>query len=239
MKKFALIAAGALVLACSPVAGNPVSAHDSTHSQFSKLQVTGTGTVSQAPDQASVSAGVVTVAASAGEAMRQNARQMTAAFKALKAAGIADRDIQTSQMSLQPQRDYQNRTKPRITGYQVSNTVRARTTNLNNVGPMLDALVGAGINSINGVNFSIKDAKNAKGKARHEAILAARAKAESMANAAGVRLGRILSLSESGNTYNPQPMMMRSASMDSAPTPIAAGEQNISVTVNITYEIVQ
>ena len=105
---------------------------------------------------------------------------------------------------------------------------------------MLDALVAAGVNNINGVSFSIKDSKSAKDKARIDAIEAAKEKAEGMAKAAGVRLGKIMEIRESSGNYQPpQPMMMaRSMSADES-TPIAAGEQTLSVTVNLTYAIDQ
>ncbi len=243
MKKFVLITASILAMSMSPMTNQTASAHDNSaaHQMMhqGKLFVSATGHAAQAPDRASVSAGVVTQAPTAGDAMRENARQMNAAFKALKAAGIKDRDITTSQMSLQPQYDYQNRKAPRITGYEVRNTVSAMSEDLDKVGPMLDALVSAGVNNINGVNFSIKDAKSARSKARMDAIAQARTKAENMAKAAGVRLGKVLEIREGGNyTPQPQPMMMRSMAADSMEaTPVSAGEQTLSVTVNITYAL--
>ncbi len=239
MKKFILLTASIMAMSCSPV-----SAHDSTSSAHheiaqGKLYVSATGHAAQAPDQASVSAGVVTQAPTAGEAMAQNAAQMTSAFAALKKAGIAARNITTSQMSLQPQYNYENRKAPRITGYQVRNTVTAKTYDLDNVGPMLDALVNAGVNNINGVTFSIKDSKSAKDKARLDAIAEAREKAQNMAKAAGVRLGKVLEIRESTSS-RPQPTMYMARSMDAASsTPISAGEQTLSVTVNITYALDQ
>ena len=246
MKKIVLITASIIAISCAPAGGYDVSAHDGNHdgtaaqAQQSKIFVSATGHAAQAPDQASVSAGVVTQAPTAGEAMRANARQMNGAFAALKAAGIKDRDITTSQMSLQPQYDYQNRKAPRITGYEVRNTVSARSDDLKKVGPMLDALVTSGVNRINGVNFSIKDAKAARSKARMDAIAQARTKAENMAKAAGVRLGKVLEIRESGG-YNPQPqpMMMRAMADGIESTPISGGEQTLSVTVNITYALEQ
>lgn len=240
MKKTILLTASILAMSCSP--SNAHEANTPTHhAEQGKLYVSVTGNAVQQPDQASVSAGVVTQASTAGDAMNQNARKMTAAFNALKAAGIRDRDIMTSQMSLQPKYDYQNRQAPKIVGYEVRNTVSARTDDLNNVGAMLDALVRAGANTINGVEFSIKNTQAAKHKARLDAIAEARAKADSMAKAAGVRLGHILEIRENTNNYNPRPQMMmaRGAVMDEASTPIAAGEQTLSVTVNITYALVQ
>ncbi len=239
MKKIMFITASILAISCSPVSAHdaPMSAHH--EAGLGKLFVSATGRAAQAPDQATVSAGVVSQGRTAGDAMRQNAGQMNAAYNALKASGIAQRDIQTSQMSLRPQYDYQDRKAPVITGYEVRNTVTARTNDLNRVGAMLDSLVSAGVNNINGVTFSIRDSGAAKNKARIDAIGQAKAKAEGMARAAGVRLGRILEIRENTNSFNPQPQMMMARSMEggSAPTPISAGEQTLSVTVNITYAL--
>ncbi len=238
MKKLILGIVAIAAIACTPNTANYSIAHDTNTSEIiSKLHVSATGKAAQTPDQALVSAGVVTVAPTASAAMSENAKKMNAVFEALKAAGIAERDIMTSQMSLRPQYDYQNRRTPRITGYEVRNTVMAKTNNLEKTGAMLDALVKAGVNNINSVNFSIKDTKSAKEKARTDAIRLARQKAESMAKAAGVRLGRILEIKESGGYNAPMPMLMARDTIEMKATPIAAGEQTLSVTVNIVYVI--
>ncbi|HFB54863.1 MAG TPA: SIMPL domain-containing protein [Hellea balneolensis] len=245
MKKFILITASILAMSCSPISAQNGNAQSGAMSeahhmqQAGKLYVSATGHAAQAPDRASVSAGVVSQAPTAGEAMRANARQMSSAFAALKKAGIKERNIQTSQMSLQPQYDYQNRKAPRITGYEVRNTITAKTYDLDNVGSMLDALVSSGVNNINGVTFSIKDPKAAKDKARTDAIVEARARAESMAKAAGIKLGKVFEIRENSNSA-PRPTMYAARMMaDSAEstTPISAGEQTLSVTVSITYLI--
>ena len=206
-----------------------------------QISVSATGETGMAPDTASVSAGVVTQGKDAGAAMAENAAKMSEVFAALKAAGLADKDIQTSQLSLQPRYDYSNRQAPRITGYEARNTVSAKTYDMANVGPMLDALVSAGVNNINQVQFSVKDPKAATAKAREDAIREAKDKAESMASAAGVKLGRLLSINESGGGYQPPPGVYgRSMAMDAAggaSTPVAAGEQTLRVTVNLSYEI--
>jgi len=226
------------LLACSPV-----TAHDSGQhgSDTGHISVSAVGEAQRTPDMATVSAGVVTQGQTAGEAMSANAARMSETFAELKRAGIADKDMQTSQLSLQPRYDYQNRKAPRITGYEARNTVTARTYDLNNVGPMLDALVSAGANNINGITFGVKDTKEAKSEARMEAVKNARAKAQEMAAAAGIRLGKVMSITEGSVRAMPQPMMMR-ASMDmaeSASTPVAAGEQTLSVNVNMVFEINQ
>lgn len=207
---------------------------------MAKIQVSATGTANMAPDMATVSAGVVTQGKTAREAMFGNATKMTRVFEELEAAGIERKFITTSQLSLQPKYNYQNRQSPKIDGYEARNTVSAKTYELDTVGAMLDALVKAGVNNINGVQFSIKDSKAAKDKAREDAIREARAKAESMATAAGVKLGKLKSLSESGGNYRPQPVAYAMESRSAgASTPVSAGKQEISVTVNMSYDIVE
>jgi len=234
MKSLLSLFAGALLMTATPV-----NAQDHHHQDtIGKITVSGVGKSYQAPDVATVSAGVVTQAATAQNAMSANAKKMNSIFASLEAAGIQKRHIQTSQLSLNPQYDYQDRRKPRITGYEARNTVTARSENLDQVGPMLDALVEAGANNINGINFSIKDAEAAKSEARREAVKNARRKAEEMATAAGVRLGRILHMSESSQSFQPQPMMMRAMAADmEQSTPIAGGEQTLAVSVHISYAI--
>lgn len=234
MKAFFPLIAGALLMTAAP-ANAQNHHHEDT---IGKISVSGVGKSYQAPDVASVSAGVVTQASTAQVAMSANATKMNAVISSLKAAGIQSRHIQTSQLTLNPQYDYSNRKQPRITGYEARNTVMARSENLDQVGPMLDALIEAGANNINGINFSIKDAEAAKSEARREAVRNARRKAEEMATAAGIRLGRILNMSESSHSFRPQPMMMRGMAADMAEsTPVEGGEQTLSVTVNMVFAI--
>ena len=234
-------AATALILsACNSGGTTYISAKAPSAAQ---ITVSATGEVSQVPDRASVSAGVVTQAPTADAAMSANAEKMSATFDQLRAAGIKKENIRTSQMSLTPRYNYQNRQNRQnrtITGYEVRNTVSATSEDRDKVGPMLDALVKAGVNNINGVNFSINEPEAAKTEAREKAVKAAKAKAEAMASAAGVSLGKLTSISEnSRGGFRPQPLAYAArASADIASsTPIAAGEQNLSVTVNLTYEI--
>ena len=173
--------------------------------------------------------------------MFSNATLMTAVFDELEAAGIPKSDITTSQLSLKPQYDYRDRKKPTIKGYEARNTVTVKSDDIEKVGPMLDALVRAGVNNINQVQFSVKDPKNALKQAREEAIREAREKAQSMANAAGVKLGPLLSMTENSGGFNPQPVYARSAQFsaaESASTPISAGDQTLRVSVNLSYGIV-
>lgn len=239
MKTFYLTAFSALAFtACNSGAPTYIT---SSELPTANIQVSATGKANMAPDMATVSAGVVTQGKTAREAMFGNATKMTRAFEELEAAGIEKKHITTSQLSLQPRYNYQNRKAPKIDGYEARNTVSAKTYDLDTVGAMLDALVKAGVNNINGVQFSVKDSKAAKEKAREDAIREARAKAEAMASAAGVKLGKLKSLSESGGNFRPQPMAYAARSLESggASTPVSAGEQEISVTVNMSYDIIE
>ena len=238
MKRFILTTAAALTLtACNSGGPTYITAGEPP---IANIQVSATGTANMPPDMATVSAGVVTQGKTAREAMFGNATKMTRVFEELEAAGIEKKFIKTSQLSLQPKYNRQNRQAPKIDSYEARNTVSAKTYDLDTVGAMLDALVKAGVNNINGVQFSIKDSKTARDKAREDAIREARDKAESMAAAAGVKLGKLKSLSESGGNFNPRPVAYalesRSASLS---TPIAAGQQAISVTVNMSYDIAE
>jgi len=209
-----------------------------------QIKVSATGTSVQAPDLATVSAGAVSEGKTAREAMIANATKMTAVFDALIEAGIDEENITTSQLSLQPRYNYQNRqngrNQPRIDGYEARNTVTVKSDDIETVGVMLDALVKAGVNNIHTVDFSVKDPKAAQAQAREQAILDAREKAQAMARAAGVKLGKLTSMSENGN-YNPSLFQTsaRASSALSEATPISAGEQTLNVTVNLVYEIAE
>jgi len=203
------------------------------------LTVSGTGEVRAAPDEAQLSTGVVAQAPSAAAALAANARAMNRVFDTLKRAGIAEKNIQTSNFSVSPQ---YAASKPgqtqRIVGYDVSNTVSVLVDKLDNLGPTLDALVASGSNQIDGPNFAIADPKPLLAKAREAAVKDATDRAATIARAAGVSLGPIVSISEGGGAVAPQPMMRMAMSANAAPpTPVAAGEQSVSAEVSITWEI--
>ena len=236
MFKPALFSAVLLLSACN--SGGPT--YISTgNAPPPSLDVSATGQADASPDRATVSAGVVEQGTTAREAMFSNATLMTAVFDELEAAGIPKSNITTSQLSLRPQYDRRDRNKPTIKGYEARNTVTVKSDDIDQVGPMLDALVRAGVNNINQVQFTVKDPKNALKKAREDAIREAREKAESMANAAGVKLGPLLSLTENSGGFNPQPIYARAAvrEVSSASTPISAGDQTLSVSVHLSYGI--
>ena len=202
------------------------------------LSVSSRAEARKAPDIATFSAGVVTQAADGNAALRQNAEQMNRVLAAIKAAGVADKDVQTSGISLNPQYRYEENQPPRITGYQASNTVNVKLREVAKMGKVLDALVASGANQVNGPSFGIDDPEPLYDRARLDALKAARARAETYAGALGVRVRRIVSISEGGAAM-PSPMprmaMMKAEAYDS--TPVAAGESSVSVNLDVVFEL--
>ena len=202
------------------------------------LEISADGTSARTPDLAMIQAGVVTQAATAGDAMRQNSTRMAAVLAALKRAGVAERDIQTSSIALSPQYRYAQNEPPVITGYQASNQVTVRFRDVAKSGTILDALVREGANNISGPNLTIDKPEAALDEARTAAVATARARAELYAKAAGLRVDRILSISEGNAGPPPMPVMVRAESFAPAPqadTQIAAGEQELRVTLSVRF----
>jgi uncharacterized protein YggE len=197
------------------------------------------------PDQATVGAGVTTTAPTAVEAMRTNAAAMDKLIAAAKARGIKAEDIQTSGINLSPQYDYSNQTPgqpPRFIGYQVSNSVRATTSKIADIGPLLDALVAAGGTNIEGPWFGMKDADAQLVGARGTAIKAAEAKAADYARLAGYRGAELVSISEGasfGGPPPPAPPMVRLEAMDAKATPVEPGRVSNTLTLNFQYRLVR
>ncbi|MBC7521212.1 MAG: SIMPL domain-containing protein [Sandarakinorhabdus sp.] len=204
------------------------------------LTINAEGRVTRPPDIAEVSGGVVTMAPTAAAAMADNAVRMNAVVAAVRKAGIAERDIQTTGLSLQPQYRYDNNQPPVLTGYQATNTVALRIRKIDQTGKLLDTLVGVGANQINGPNFRVEAADAALDEARVSAVATARTRAELYAKAAGMRVKRIASISESGGFEpGPRPMMMAKTMSvsDSAPSPVAPGEVALSINVTMVFEL--
>jgi hypothetical protein len=235
IRRFVFCSSFALALAAPAVAADQAAPRT--------LSVSGIGEVKSAPDESNLSAGVTTQASTAAQALAANSHAMNAVFATLKRLGIPDRDIQTSDFSVQPQ--YQT-CKPgtscpqRIIGYQVSNNVDVTVEDLDKTGAVLDALVSSGSNQIGGINFSIHDPKPLLRTARAAAVADAIDRAQTYAKAAGIILGPILSIDEGANQA-PQPVyrnrMMAMAGMPAAPPPVAGGEESVSASVTITWQI--
>ena len=202
-----------------------------------ELDVSATGMSMRTPDLATISAGVVTQAAKAGDAMAANAKAMAATIAGLKRAGIADRDIQTQSISLQPQYRYGDNQPPVLTGYQASNRVAVRLRDIGRAGGVIDALVAAGANQIEGPTLSVDHPETALDEARAKALATARTRAELYAKAAGLTVRRIVRISESeGAPPIVRPMAMMMAKRGDA-TQVEAGEQELTVTLSVVFEL--
>lgn len=202
-----------------------------------RLDVVATGEVTRVPDLVRINAGVVTQAATATEAIRQNAARMASVRAALRRAGIEDRDIQTSNINLQPDYRYAENQPPQLTGYRASNEVSVRFRDIANSGRILDALVAEGANQINGPMLEIERPETALDEARTRALANARARADLYARALGMRVSRILSISEAGGFQAPPPMLRMQAVSNDAATRIDPGEQTLSVSLTVSFEL--
>ena len=200
------------------------------------ITVSGEATISVAPDQAEIEAGVTSDAKTAREASEANNAAMGKLLLALKAANIDEKDIQTSRLALQPQYA-PNRSGPSpVVGYQASNRVTVRLHDIPKVASTIDTLVGAGATNIGGIGFSVSNASKLLDDAREKAVADARRKAEIYARAAGVTLGAPLGISEEG-APGPMPFRKMAAGMAASPTPVAQGEETLQVTVSVSWAI--
>jgi uncharacterized protein YggE len=204
------------------------------------LSLSAEGRSTRAPDIALFSAGVSNQARTAAEALAANAASMNQVVAALKQAGIEGRDIQTSNLSVGPvYATSPGSNRPKVVAYQVSNQVSVRERKVAQLGKVLDALVGAGANDINGPTFALDAPDAALDEARSAAMKAARARAQLYAGAAGLKVLRVVSISESGG-YAPRPapmLMARMAMADAAPSPVEAGEVATSININVVFEL--
>lgn len=227
------LAAGVPMMAAAQVVPAPVL-------EGTRLDVTATGEVTRVPDVARISAGVVSQAPTAAAALAANGVAMNRVIAALKRAGVADRDIQTSAVNLSPNYRYGEDRAQTLVGYGANNQVTVRFRDVRRAGAILDALVAAGANQINGPSLEIERPEAAMDEARTRAVAIARARAELYARAAGLRVARILLISESGGySGNPPPppvMAMRSMG-ESAETSIRPGEQAVQVSVQVSFEL--
>ena len=205
------------------------------------LTVTGEGMTEVAPDLATLSIGVTTTGETAAEALAANSAALDAVLQRLKAAGVEDRDLQTANLSVNPNwssYDSSSSGAQTIDGYTAMNVVSVRIRALEGLGAVLDAAVTDGANTLNGLTFGLSEPRPAQDAARKAATTDARARAELLAEAAGVKLGRILSISEGASFADPAPMY-KAADAVAAPVPVEAGEIGMNAAVTITFEIVQ
>ena len=204
------------------------------------ITVSGEGMVSAAPDMASVSVGVTTQAREATEAMAANNRAMASLLKALDTFGVAETDRQTSGFNIYPRYDRPDggRNTSEITSYVVSNQLTVRYRDLDRLGELLTAVVASGSNQLGSLSFGNTDQAELLDEARKQAVANARHKASLYAEAAGGKLGRVVSISEAGASQ-PTPLMRAGVMMQMEAVPVAAGENEYRATVNVVFEMDQ
>jgi uncharacterized protein YggE len=205
-----------------------------------RLDISATGEVTRIPDVAVISAGVVTRSSTATGAIQDAADRMGRVLAALKRAGIEDRDIQTSTLNLNPEYKYESNQPPQLVGYSATNQLTVRFRDIRNSGKILDALVGQGANQINGPNLTIDKPEAALDEARAKAVANGRARAELYARSLGMRIVRVVSVSEGGGNYPvppPVPMYARAEMAQAADTKIEPGEQKLQVNLAMVFEL--
>lgn len=235
-----LIAASALLVATAACTDDTII---QPQKEFRSITVTGQGSVSAKPDLAVLSFSVRSRAATAGDAFAAASREMNEVLAAIEDQGVAARDRQTGQVSLSPvygrdeQRGFQDRS--RIVGYEAYNSLTVRLRDIESAGAVIDAAVRAGANGLDSFRLGFDDPKALQDEARIAAVENAMEKASAMAEAAGAKLGDVITLSTGGSTSGPQPMVRMQADMamaEAAPM-IEAGEQDLQVTVSATFRL--
>jgi uncharacterized protein YggE len=210
------------------------------------ISVIGEGRATMTPDMAVLTFSVVKQEKTAREALDDNNKAMSDVLGALKTAGIAERDLQTSGFSVQPQYRFPQgadgqQLPPELIGYQVSNALTVRVRDLSKLGAIIDQSVTLGVNQGGDIQFTNDKPESAMEEARKNAVADAMARAKTLASAAGVKLGSVIEINESGPRPQPMPVM-RAAMMKSeadAGVPIQGGESSYNINVNVTFSIAQ
>ena len=230
----------AALAAAGMLAATPTLAHADDGPPVPQLQVSGTGEVMVVPDIAIVTIGVTSRATEASAALGANSANLAKAIAAIQAAGVAEKDIATSGFAIDPvyqQTDNPPSDRPpQIVGYQVTNQVRVTVRDVAKSGGLLDKVVTAGANQVSGIAFDLSDRTSAANQAIRAAITDAKAKAELMADAAGLRLVRILTLS-AGENGGPRPVMAFDMAAKAAPVPVMPGQQSVSANAQVAWEV--
>ena len=202
------------------------------------ISVAGSGKVTVIPDMGTIRLGVVVERKTAKDAREAAAAAMTRVVDAVRKLGIADKDIATANVSLNPVYDYPNNAAPKIRGYQLNNTITITVRDLAKISDVLDDGVAAGANSVDGISFDVADRAAAEAQAREAAVKDAKAKADTLANGLGVRITGVASVSESVSTpvwYGPYPSAM--AGDKAAETPVLPGSTDVVISVQVSFLI--
>jgi len=205
------------------------------------VTVSGTGRTSLTPDRFTFNVGVQSVAPTVDDAVSENNKRVQAVIAALKRAGAADKDIQTSNFNIWPQQEYGEGRLPRILGYQVSNSVTVRSTKIGDAGRLLGIAIASGVNTASGINFEVSDPARGRDEGLRAAFNDAKSKATLLAQAAGRTLGPAVIISEGVQQNNvPPPMPMRTMAMEAKvaqDVPVEAGTQELTFIVTVTFAL--
>ena len=247
MNSFLNLARARVLLTAALLLGCGAVAQASDNEPYPRILVTGEGAVDIAPDMAVLQLSVTREADTARAALTANSSAMNDVLEAMREQGIADRDLQTSNFSIRPKYVYPPRQAsgegqpPRLVGYTVRNTLSVRVRDISKVGQVLDKSVTLGVNEGGSILFTNDDPSAAMSQARTRAVHDALARAKTLAQAAGVKTGRVLEISE--QSYNPQPVPMARAEMSMARSadavPVATGENTYKVVVQLSLAIEQ
>jgi uncharacterized protein len=229
-----IVAAAALTVRSGPVTGAPVTG---TEPPAHTITISASGKVTVVPDVARVNLGITTTKGTVKAARGSAAQTMTAIIAAIKGLGVADADIQTTNLSLYPQ--YGSGSTPKVVGYQISEQVQVTVRDLDKAGDVVDAATAKGATDVNGISFELADPVKAQNDARASAVTAARTSAQAMAGAANVSLGAVVSITDSSS---PSPTFygygaQKGAAVPDAATPVQPGTQDLTATVTVIFEI--
>ncbi len=205
-----------------------------------RISVTGEGQVETAPDMATLSLGVTNEAGQAAEAMAQTSDAVARILERLTDMGLEQRDVQTQRLTLNPvwSNRPESQQRAEITGYVASNIVMVRVRDMDALGGILDAVVADGANEFNGLSFGMQQPDALADEARKEAVADARARAELLAQAAGVTLGQVISITEQ-DRGRPMPRMMEMSAARDGGMPVASGEVTIDASVSMVFDIAE
>ena len=236
-----LLVLAPLALALAPIAAPMALAQAAVTAdaapQAGSVTVTGTGEAGAAPDMAMVTLGVQTEGADAASALGTNNEKQAAVIAALKEAGIEARDLQTSGLSLDQRMAFPDGQPPQVVGYVASNMVTVRVRDLDALGSLLDKAIGAGATNLNGLQFMHEDDAALRDQARKEAVADAIHRATLFAEAAGVTLGPVRTITESSMQMQPRPMAMMARDAAAQSVPVEAGELGLSAEVTIEFSL--
>jgi hypothetical protein len=230
-----------LPLALAAAIAFPAVASAAGPDRAPRIIVSGEGEAAIAPDMALLSLSVMREAKTARAALDANNDAMAAVIAAMKAFGIAERDLQTAGIQINPRYNYTN--KPdggqdaELVAYQVTNTLSVRVRDIDKTGEVLDKAVSLGVNQGGGISFTNENPAAAITEARKKAVADAIAKAKTLAEAAGVSVGRVLEITD--QTFAPSPMPISAKTFDAAraAVPVQGGENSYNVQVNVTFEL--